>query len=104
MLLCMQTAADKTWQKHRQRNDSHIVDTFQGQFHSKVTCPVCKKVRRPVLYFEAESFALKKMSFCVLHFFVGKCLSHMASKTAVHCFTVWFKMEEILLWLESYCV
>ena len=36
--------AEETWEKHRRRNDSHIVDTFQGQFRSKVTCPVCSKV------------------------------------------------------------
>lgn len=27
------------------RNDSFIVDLFQGQYKSKLVCPVCAKVR-----------------------------------------------------------
>ena len=44
---CAQLVAEETWVKHKQRNDSHVVSTFQGQFRSKVTCPVCTKVSLP---------------------------------------------------------
>ena len=33
------TVAREAWQAHRQRNRSVIVDLFQGQFRSRVTCP-----------------------------------------------------------------
>jgi hypothetical protein len=38
-------AADRAWEYHHRRNDSIIVDLFQGQFRSQVTCPDCQKVR-----------------------------------------------------------
>ena len=30
---------------HKKRNDSFVVDLFQGQYKSKLVCPVCGKVR-----------------------------------------------------------
>lgn len=40
----MQVVADEAWQRHKMRNDSFIVDLFQGQFKSKLVCPMCSKV------------------------------------------------------------
>ena len=37
--------ANESWRLYKSRNDSIIVDLFQGQLKSKLTCPVCKKVR-----------------------------------------------------------
>ena len=37
-------AADKAWHIHKERNDSFIVDNFQGQFKSTLVCPVCRNV------------------------------------------------------------
>lgn len=36
--------AEEYWQSHLARNDSIIVDVCQGQFRSKLVCPMCKKV------------------------------------------------------------
>ncbi|XP_075430564.1 ubiquitin carboxyl-terminal hydrolase 19 isoform X2 [Ascaphus truei] len=36
--------ADEAWQRHKMRNDSFVVDLFQGQYKSKLVCPVCAKV------------------------------------------------------------
>ncbi|KAI7980762.1 Ubiquitin carboxyl-terminal hydrolase 5 [Camellia lanceoleosa] len=36
--------ADEHWQNHLARNDSIIVDVCQGQYHSKLVCPACKKL------------------------------------------------------------
>lgn len=33
-----------SWDYHKARNDSIIVDLFQGQFKSRLVCPDCKKV------------------------------------------------------------
>lgn len=44
-LLCPQVVAEEAWQRHKMRNDSFIVDLFQGQYKSKLVCPVCAKVR-----------------------------------------------------------
>uniref|UniRef100_A0A8C6VD89 ubiquitinyl hydrolase 1 n=1 Tax=Naja naja TaxID=35670 RepID=A0A8C6VD89_NAJNA len=39
-----EVVAEEAWQRHKMRNDSFIVDLFQGQFKSKLVCPVCSKV------------------------------------------------------------
>lgn len=36
--------AQKAWHGHKQRNDSFVVDHFQGQLKSKVVCPDCANV------------------------------------------------------------
>ncbi|XP_018116911.1 ubiquitin carboxyl-terminal hydrolase 19 isoform X3 [Xenopus laevis] len=36
--------ADEAWLRHKMRNDSFVVDLFQGQYKSKLVCPVCEKV------------------------------------------------------------
>ncbi|XP_030511259.1 ubiquitin carboxyl-terminal hydrolase 8-like isoform X2 [Rhodamnia argentea] len=36
--------AEEYWQSHLAQNDSIIVDVCQGQFRSKLVCPMCKKV------------------------------------------------------------
>jgi len=37
--------ASDCWQIHKARNDSIIVDLFQGQYKSTLVCPECEKVR-----------------------------------------------------------
>ncbi|XP_029975671.1 ubiquitin carboxyl-terminal hydrolase 19 isoform X2 [Salarias fasciatus] len=39
-----EVVAEEAWQRHKMRNDSFIVDLFQGQFKSKLVCPTCSKV------------------------------------------------------------
>lgn len=36
--------ASRSWQQHLRRNQSIIVDVFQGQYKSRVECPECKRV------------------------------------------------------------
>lgn len=36
--------AQTCWEQYRSRNDSVIVDLFQGQYRSTVVCPDCDKV------------------------------------------------------------
>jgi ubiquitin carboxyl-terminal hydrolase 4/11/15 len=36
--------ADRLWELHKSRNDSIIVDHFQGQYRSTLICPECSKV------------------------------------------------------------
>lgn len=38
--------AQTCWDQYRSRNDSVIVDLFQGQYRSTVVCPECDKVSR----------------------------------------------------------
>lgn len=38
--------ASHFWEHHKARNDSIIVDLFQGQFKSKLICNQCNKVNR----------------------------------------------------------
>ena len=39
-----QVVANEAWCVHKKRNDSFIVDHFQGQYKSKLTCPTCGNV------------------------------------------------------------
>ncbi|XP_038627846.1 ubiquitin carboxyl-terminal hydrolase 19 isoform X4 [Tachyglossus aculeatus] len=39
-----EVVAEEAWQRHKMRNDSFVVDLFQGQYKSKLVCPVCTKV------------------------------------------------------------
>ncbi|XP_020651056.3 ubiquitin carboxyl-terminal hydrolase 19 isoform X3 [Pogona vitticeps] len=39
-----EVVAEEAWHRHKMRNDSFIVDLFQGQYKSKLVCPVCSKV------------------------------------------------------------
>nr|XP_023681613.1 ubiquitin carboxyl-terminal hydrolase 19 isoform X2 [Paramormyrops kingsleyae] len=39
-----EVVAEEAWQRHKLRNDSFIVDLFQGQYKSKLVCPICSKV------------------------------------------------------------
>ncbi|CAI9743271.1 ubiquitin carboxyl-terminal hydrolase 19-like isoform X1 [Octopus vulgaris] len=36
--------ANEAWDVYKKRDDSFIVDLFQGQYKSKLVCPVCEKV------------------------------------------------------------
>jgi ubiquitin carboxyl-terminal hydrolase 4/11/15 len=38
--------AKKSWEGYMMRNDSIIVDLFQGQYQSTLVCPECQKVSR----------------------------------------------------------
>tara|TARA_R110002050_G_scaffold147102_1_gene272745 strand:- start:1884 stop:2171 length:288 start_codon:yes stop_codon:yes gene_type:complete len=37
--------AKDAWEGHHLRNDSVVVDLFQGQMKSTLICPVCNKIR-----------------------------------------------------------
>lgn len=37
--------AKESWEGYKRRNDSVIVDLFQGQYRSTLVCPECNKVR-----------------------------------------------------------
>lgn len=39
-----QIASDQEWKIYRMRNDSLIVDFFQGQFRNRLQCQTCQKV------------------------------------------------------------
>jgi ubiquitin carboxyl-terminal hydrolase 4/11/15 len=42
--------ARESWEGYMKRNDSVIVDLFQGQYKSTLVCPECKKVWALTLY------------------------------------------------------
>jgi ubiquitin carboxyl-terminal hydrolase 8 len=39
-------AAEKEWRIYKQRNDSFVVDLFQGQYRNRLECLTCHKVCR----------------------------------------------------------
>jgi ubiquitin carboxyl-terminal hydrolase 8 len=44
--LQQQIASEQEWQIYRMRNDSIVVDFFQGQFRNRMECMTCRKVRQ----------------------------------------------------------
>lgn len=40
-----EVASEKEWAIYKQRNDSFIVDLFQGQYRNRLECMTCHKVR-----------------------------------------------------------
>ncbi|KAK3743553.1 hypothetical protein RRG08_027420 [Elysia crispata] len=56
--------ADEAWAQYKLRNDSVVVDLFQGQFKSKLVCPRCGKVSitfDPFLYMSVPLPKKKKV-------------------------------------------
>ena len=43
--LPLQIASQQEWETYKSRNDSLIVDFFQGQFRNRMECMTCHKVR-----------------------------------------------------------
>lgn len=39
-----EVASEKEWQIYKMRNDSFIVDLFQGQYRNRLECLTCHKV------------------------------------------------------------
>lgn len=44
--LPQQIASEQEWRIYRMRNDSIVVDFFQGQFRNRMECMTCHKVCR----------------------------------------------------------
>eukprot|EP00697_Spironema_sp_BW2_P015488 gnl/Spiro4/6355_TR3277_c0_g1_i1.p1 gnl/Spiro4/6355_TR3277_c0_g1~~gnl/Spiro4/6355_TR3277_c0_g1_i1.p1 ORF type:complete len:734 (-),score=208.25 gnl/Spiro4/6355_TR3277_c0_g1_i1:122-2095(-) len=64
--------ADETWNTYKLRNNSIIVDLFQGQFKSTVTCPTCHRVSvtfDPFMYLSLPlPFNNKRLVVATFHF------------------------------------
>lgn len=54
--------AEESWLKHKMRNDSVVVDLFQGQYKSKLVCPVCDKVC---------ALVFNRILYCGRHYSIG---------------------------------
>lgn len=49
--LPQQIASEQEWKIYRMRNDSLVVDFFQGQFRNRLECLTCHKVSRVELIY-----------------------------------------------------
>ncbi|XP_012943948.1 ubiquitin carboxyl-terminal hydrolase 19 [Aplysia californica] len=59
-----EVVAAEAWAQYKSRNDSVVVDLFQGQYKSKLVCPVCGKVSitfDPFLYLSVPLPKKKKV-------------------------------------------
>ncbi|XP_052272033.1 uncharacterized protein LOC127872721 isoform X1 [Dreissena polymorpha] len=62
-------AAEEAWQKYLNRNDSVIVDTFQGQFKSTVVCGECSQVSvtfEPFMYLSVPVPRAMERQICIV--------------------------------------
>ena len=55
--------ANKSWEGYMKRNDSVIVDLFQGQYKSTLVCPECDKVIQRIALIFAHCSNLKSATF-----------------------------------------
>ncbi|XP_029838592.3 ubiquitin carboxyl-terminal hydrolase 19 isoform X1 [Ixodes scapularis] len=65
-----EVVAEESWSRYKLRNDSIVVDLFQGQYKSTVICPECQKVSinfDPFLYLSVP--LPKKQKIFVVHFY-----------------------------------
>uniref|UniRef100_H3B5N1 ubiquitinyl hydrolase 1 n=1 Tax=Latimeria chalumnae TaxID=7897 RepID=H3B5N1_LATCH len=122
-----EVVAEEAWQRHKMRNDSFIVDLFQGQYKSKLHCPVCSKVSitfdpflylpvplpqkqkvLTVFYFAKEPHKkpvkIFKKIYCVMSFALSVCdgpsLQSRAipdQLTLIHIYTQKFSVLSLLL-------
>ncbi|XP_063953429.1 ubiquitin carboxyl-terminal hydrolase 19-like isoform X1 [Lytechinus pictus] len=91
-----EVVADEAWKTHRRRNDSFIVDLFQGQYKSKLVCPDCNKVSITFDPFMHLSMPLpKKKRHFPVYFFSRDChqrpvkyVVSLSSDATVHELTV----------------
>lgn len=58
--------ARQSWDGYMRRNDSVIVDLFQGQYQSTLVCPECKKAR--IVLYLIEFFFLTESIFVITGF------------------------------------
>lgn len=60
--------ANESWEGYKRRNDSVIVDLFQGQYQSTLVCPECAKVRilQPPSYHGHKTFVFRFRSLSTL--------------------------------------
>lgn len=56
--------ANLSWELYKRRNDSVIVDLFQGQLRNRLTCPECGKVRVTCLHRQCLSADLLYTTDC----------------------------------------
>ena len=50
-----QIASEQEWQLYRMRDDSLVVDIFQGQYRNRMECLTCHKVCPVLLYLSIPS-------------------------------------------------
>ncbi|ORY94916.1 hypothetical protein BCR43DRAFT_442396 [Syncephalastrum racemosum] len=65
-----QEIAERSWSYHKARNDSIIVDLFQGQFKSRLTCNECGKISvtfDPFMYLSLPLPIKKKTKTTVIY-------------------------------------
>jgi len=79
------TVAAEAWRTHLLRNDSKIVDLFQGQFKSTLVCPDCHKVSitfDPYMYVHACVVMWVSCCFAmpaVVGHWLWSCVAHTCS-------------------------
>lgn len=59
-----QIMSEREWQIYKMRNDSFIVQCFQGQFRNQLRCLTCHKVRRTIS--GRSSFVGSRFSSCIV--------------------------------------
>jgi ubiquitin carboxyl-terminal hydrolase 4/11 len=79
--------ARKSWEGYMMRNDSVIVDLFQGQYQSTLVCPECQKVSgRLVFKCSADTHAIRSQSPLILSC-ISPCLYRCKGNGNMKCIT-----------------
>ncbi len=92
--------ANEAWSRHLKRNDSVVVDLFQGQYKSRVQCPKCSKISvtfDPFMYLSVPiPVTVKKFLF---HFFfpISKKFFFFLKKKFYFSFYFFFSIKNNLI-------
>ncbi|OAD00670.1 hypothetical protein MUCCIDRAFT_14515, partial [Mucor lusitanicus CBS 277.49] len=84
--------AEKSWDYHRARNDSVIVDLFQGQFKSRLICEECENVSvtfDPFMYLSLP-LPIKKKSKTSIQVTLSDCLDEFTKEEELSEEDLWY--------------
>lgn len=113
--LPVQIASEQEWQIWRMRNDSLVVDFFQGQFRNRLECLTCHKVscylRRSPSPTAIDSFSASQTSttyntfmYLTLPIPTGRAMSRVSLYQCVDAFVKEEVMEKSDAWSVYYLV
>ena len=96
--------ASETWQKHRLRNDSILVDSCQGLLKSCLTCPNCHQESIKFDPYMSLSLPLPSPNNGVEGVSLQSCFEAFTEKEQLHCLHSNFSPSRPLqLWFEAAC-
>ena len=91
--------AARSWERHKKRNNSIVVDLFHGQYKSRVECPDCHKVSitfDPFCMVSLPVPSIKKLPLKLVLYLIDKDATIIPKKITLEDLNAKLTVEEIL--------